>query len=357
MTSRSTDAPDGPVQNLAASNPIDSADSPSLLAIWIWPRFLLFPVLAIVAYPFFILGWGGTSWLATSLWVTSLTYCWFCVGGAFHEASHQTLFRSVAANIWYGRVLGWMIGIPYTVYRETHRRHHAYLNTPEDYELWPYCDPSCSLSFRRMFVWLDLLFGVVTAPYIYGRIYFLRDRRLSEKVRRVIFGEYLGQVGFWVLLGTLLAAIILSLETAPEFRFAWLLPLLCSPMLNTARKFVEHLGMTSSDPFLGTRTVIPRFWPERILSYFNFDIAVHGPHHRYPRAHHYELVGKYRVYEALHLEAQQTHFDSYLTAWTDVLRFLWSAPQTGEHIASQTCSAIVSDSRDDTWGESELEKE
>ena len=46
-----------------------------------------------------------------------------------------------ALSIWTGRLLGTMMFTPYTAYREVHIRHHAYLNTPRDWELWPYSDP------------------------------------------------------------------------------------------------------------------------------------------------------------------------------------------------------------------------
>ena len=126
-----------------------------VIGTWVGPRFLLFPFLAIAAYPFFILGFGGDHWTIQTAWVLSLSYCWFCIGGSLHEAAHHTLFNRESTNVWFGRVLGLMIWIPYTVYKESHRRHHAYLNTSADYELWPYSDPQMSLRFRRFFVWID----------------------------------------------------------------------------------------------------------------------------------------------------------------------------------------------------------
>ena len=297
-----------------------------------WPRFLLFPSLAIALYPLFIMGWGGDAWWVTAGWVTLLTYCWFCVGGSFHEAAHQTLFRNPAINLWMGRVLGIMIGIPYTAYRETHRRHHAYLNTTGDYELWPYSDPRISLAFRRLFVWVDLAGGVITAPFIYGRIYWTGDRRLSPEVRRMITFEYLLMAIVWTAgLGLLVFAALRAGFRWEQFQFVWLLPLILSPVVNTVRKFVEHLGMTSTDPLLGTRTIaFGNLWT-RLLNYFNFDIAVHGPHHRYPRAQHYELSPKLAEYQQAHPDENVPVFSSYLAAVRDMLPSLWTYPATGTH--------------------------
>jgi fatty acid desaturase len=295
-----------------------------------WPRFLLFPALAIVLYVPFVAGWGGEHWLVQTVWVVGLTYCWFCVGGSFHEAAHQTLFRSPTLNAWVGRLLGLMIGIPYTAYRETHRRHHAYLNTPDDYELWPYCDHDRSLAFRRAFVWLDLIGGIVTAPYIYGRIFFSRDPHLSDKVRRTILVEYVTMALIWctAVAGLLYLASHNQYDWR-DFNVVWLLPLILSPVVNTARKFVEHLGMTSTDPMQGTRTIAGGGFVTRLLSYFNFDIAIHGPHHRYPKAHHYELAPKLDQYQKSAPEQSLPVFPSYMAAMVDVLPDLWNNPATG----------------------------
>ena len=35
--------------------------------------------------------------------------------------------------------------------------------------------PAISRTFRRVFVWFDLLFGSFTGAYIYGRIYFHKN--------------------------------------------------------------------------------------------------------------------------------------------------------------------------------------
>lgn len=296
-----------------------------------WPRLLLFPTLAVALYPLFILGWGGDGWLAQSVWVAFLTYCWFCISGSFHETAHHTLFKRPSWNIWFGRVLGMMVGIPYTVFKESHRQHHAYLNTPGDYELWPYSDPNCSLTFRRVFVWIDILGGVFTAPYIYSRIYLNKNSRLSDQVRRVIFWEYVGVVLFWLaMIGGVWALASSTGFQWSHFHIVWILPLVLSAGGNTLRKLVEHLGMTSRDPILGTRTVVPDNFLTRMFCYFNFDIAVHGPHHRYPKRHHYELEPCMRAYIHEHPDHAPL-FSSYLSAFWNMLPCLWTHPATGDH--------------------------
>lgn len=313
----------------SAPAPAAHAGEPSHNHWLFWPRFLLFPLLALVTYPAFVMGWGGDHWLVRAAWVVFLGYCWFCIGGSFHEAAHHTLFKSAALNLWYGRALGLLMGIPYTAYRESHRRHHAYLNTPGDYELWPYSDPRCSLAFRRAFVWLDLLGGIVTAPVIYTRIYFTNDPRLPRDARRQIFHELLANVIFFAL--PVVLFVNWSRQTGGSFDPVWMLPLVLSPFFNTCRKFVEHLGLSSTDPLLGTRTIAEGNFVTRWFSYFNFDIAIHGPHHRYPRAQHFELEGKLQACRDKHETPEAFPvFSSYLAALGHVVPSLWTNPATGD---------------------------
>jgi fatty acid desaturase len=305
-------------------------------------RFMAFPILTIVLYPLFIFGVGSDHFCIQGVWVIVLTYCLFCVGGSFHEAVHETLFLNPATNRTVGRAIGVFIGIPFTVFKETHRQHHACLNTPGDYELWPYSDPAKSLTFRRTFVWLDLCLGIVTAPWIYGRIYFSRDSALKPEVRNTIRMEYLSIVAVWLIL---LGGLVLILHRRgydwQQFDPVWLLPLLLSPVLNTARKFVEHLGLTSRDPLLGTRTVVGGNWFSRLSRYLNFDIAVHGPHHRYPKARHFELAPRLRAYQQQHTEVHVPVFRSYLSAFLHTLPYLWKNPATGDHTAVSSSQNIA----------------
>jgi fatty acid desaturase len=320
---------------MSATTPISSPDNiqhESQLVFWL--RFLAFPALAILLYPPFVMGYGGSSPFVRMAWVILLTYCWFCVGGAFHESTHETLFKSPRANRWVGRLIGLMIAIPYTVYRETHRRHHACLNTAGDYELWPYSDPTTSLGFRRVFVWFDLIFGIVTAPHIYGRIYFSKDPKLKPEARGAIFFEYIATAIFG-------ASIVLGLATFgnangfdwSQFDPVWLLPMLLSPVVNTIRKFVEHLGLCSEEPLMGTRTIVGGSLLSRALRFLNFDIAVHGPHHRYPKARHFELAPRLQEYLQQNPDQEVPVFRSYSSAVWDTLPYLWKNPATGKGAA------------------------
>lgn len=298
-------------------------------------RFLLFPLVSVVGYVGFISGVGGDSLIARLAWSVFLGVCWACVAGSFHEAVHQTIGRWRNANIWFGRIVGSFLFIPYSAYRETHIRHHAYMNTADDFELWPYSKPGTSLAFRRTFAILNLLLAVVSEPIVYGRIYFKRKNcPLSAAARRTIGREYLGAVAFW---GTvILVAIALTMTGTIDWRRfdpMWLLPMQIAATINVFRKFVEHLGMESTEPFLGTRTIIGNNPVTRLCSYFNFELDVHGPHHRYPKAPHFELESKLIEFRQKHPDAKVPVFSTYLAAALDTLPCIWLNPGVGQNAA------------------------
>ncbi len=295
-----------------------------------WPRFLLFPVAAVGGYLAVLTPLAEQqAWMVVG-WVIVLSYCWFCMAGSFHEAAHGSLFRTKWLNEMYGQLVGIFVMIPFSVFRATHRMHHAYLNTPQDYELWPYCDPSKSLSFRRAFVWLDVFLGVITAPIIYGRIYFRGSARLTVSERRWIPWEYAAVNLFW---GSLVAGVVLAVEWGlyqpAWFHLCYLLPLLISPMINTLRKFVEHLGMDSIDQVQGTRTIAGKNWWTSLTSYFLFDISVHGPHHRYPKVRGEHLKQKLQDMQEQHPDRPIPVFPTYWAAIRDTLPALWHNPAVG----------------------------
>lgn len=254
------------------------------------------------------LKWPSGHIAVEALFTLITAYGMLCYTSCLHEAIHQTLFRIPRLNVMLGRLIGTPIFIPYTAYRETHIRHHAYLNTPDDWELWPYATPGTSLTFRRVFVWLDLLLGLFTSPVIYGRIFFHSHSPLqSRELRRAVWYEYGLSVVFW----TVLLGLLISFDAAQVSVRAWLVPALLSGMLQTGRKLTEHLGMASFDPLLGTRTVVGRSWFTRFCSLLNFDIFVHGPHHRYPRLPHAKLATKMAEHADAEPETKFPVFSSY----------------------------------------------
>lgn len=300
------------------------AEQEALEDKWTWIRFQFFPggVLGIWALA---TQWPNAEWPTTASWLLFAGYCFFCWTSCFHETAHQTLTGNRRTSIWLGRLLGTAMWVPYTAYRESHIRHHAYLNKPHDWELWPYSDPSTSVWFRRAFVWFDFFLGAIAAPVTYGRLYWSRKTPLDPKVLRVIGWEYVGMVAFW---GVVLSAVHLA-DAWGGFLRGWIAPLFLAGMLQNGRKFTEHIGMASYDPMQGTRTVVGANWFTKICTYLNFDIFVHGPHHRHPRVAHRKLRELMHDYVEKAPELQYPMFRSYWRATWDMLPYLFKNPGVG----------------------------
>jgi fatty acid desaturase len=263
----------------------------------------------------------GSHPLTIAMLTAATAYFMFCWTSCFHECAHQTLSSARWVSVWFGRLIGTVMLVPYTVYRESHIRHHAFLNKPTDWELWPYADPSASLTFRRCFVWLDLVLGSITAPIIYARIYFHPRSPIHDPaIRRAIRNELLCIGCFW---GALIAYVTWYGHW-PAFTRSWLIPWLIAGFLQTGRKLTEHLGMPSYDPLLGTRTVMGPNWLTRFGSYVNFDIFIHGLHHRHPRVAHTELRKKMWGYVVTNPTTHYPVYKTYGHATWSMLPFLWN---------------------------------
>ncbi|HAB14692.1 MAG TPA: fatty acid desaturase [Planctomycetaceae bacterium] len=289
-----------------------------------------------VGYP----GWLSSDRLVTPTWwlatyTLAVSYFIFCWTSAYHETVHQTLSAHNNFNKHLGRIIGTVVLIPYTVYRETHITHHAYLNRPTDWELWPYSDPNRGRGFRRAFAMFDLLFGFCGAIIIYGRIFWSKNSPLSESSRRLIRREYLASAICWSGL-----AVYLTLShTWLDFLQVWWIPLTIAGFLQTMRKFTEHLGMASFDPLLGTRTVRGRNWLTRITSFLNFDIFVHGPHHRHPRVAHTSLGELMDDYVDANPERDLPVYPTYARATLAMLPWLVRNPGVGVNVGAADPSA------------------
>ena len=275
--------------------------------------------------------WPIDAPLVRLTWTCFTAYFLFCWTSCFHETAHQTLTRWRWLDITIGRLLGTLMYVPYTVYRESHIRHHAYLNRPNDWELWPYSNPTYSRTFRRVFVVLDICFGFIAAPFIYGRIFFHPDSPLKNAgLRRTIKYEYWGIILFWGYV------FCKSTYTGGWLWYAhvWLVPHWIAGMFQTIRKLTEHLGMASYDPMLGTRTVVGRNWITRLGSFMNFDIFIHGPHHRHPKLAQNRLKGKMEEYLADNPETKYPVYPSYLQATIAMMPYLVTNPGIGMNVGA-----------------------
>ncbi|GAB5440299.1 MAG: hypothetical protein Fues2KO_06480 [Fuerstiella sp.] len=292
-------------------------------------RFLAFPCLAFGGQWLWMQQHDPTSW-SSLVWIPVLTYCWFCVGGLSHELIHQNLPPGPIASRVLGNTIGFAIGIPYTVYREVHMRHHAYLNTPLDWELWPYSDPHASLKFRRMFLGFDLLCGSLATPLIWGRICFSRRSPAKPEMIRRMQREYAMMFAAWLATAAWLTwQVNAGMIQLSKAMLIYSLPLVLAANCNSIRKIMEHVGTSSLDPLQGTRTIIGRSWVTRLLSFFDFDLSVHGPHHRYPKLSHDNL--KNRMQELRQQDPDRSYpiYSSFTAALWDTAKAVWKNPGVG----------------------------
>lgn len=317
---------------------IEQRNQPESIALATVPRFIFGPValLAILALAF---PWPSGHWAVKLGWTMIASYGLFCWTSCFHEAVHQTLCGSKTFSIYLGKFLGTMMFVPYHSYRESHIRHHAYLNKSTDWELWPYSDPQAALWFRRLYCWLEIPCGVFTSPYVYSRIYFHKDSPIQDPMIRLeIRNEYIVIVLVWsAILGT-----VTYTQTWPIFIAAWVVPHLIAGVYQTFRKFTEHLGMQSYDPLLGTRTVIGNGWITKAATYLNFDIFVHGPHHRHPRYRHDALCDRMEEYQQENPELKYPVFPTYWHAILDVLPVLVFNPGVGMNAGAAAPAGEIS---------------
>lgn len=288
------------------------------------PLYVLFPLgvlgLYSLAFP-----WPVDTVPVYLCWLAFTTFIFFCYTSCFHETAHQTLSQSATLSIIAGRILGTLMFTPYSVYRESHIRHHAYLNKPTDFELWPYSDPNSSIWFRRLFVWVDLALGVITSPIVYGRTFFHPSSPIRNPgVRRAVYWEYAGIVVFW-------AGVIAACWAYDGWYLlltVWVLPHWLAGIMQTGRKLTEHLGMASYDPLKGTRTVVADNWFTRLCTWMNFDIFVHGPHHRHPKVAHHQLHTKMQEYKDKSGDEFPIFANYRRAAWA-MFPFLFSNPGVG----------------------------
>jgi fatty acid desaturase len=254
------------------------------------------------------------AWIvAVTLALAYFQYCWTSI---FHEDVHLALYRARWHNVFNGTIVGTLLMVPFSLYRQVHIRHHNRMNTPDDWELWPYTDPAASLTFRRVFAVLDVLFGAWVGPYIYGRMFWVPGSPLRDPVvRRRIGWEYVLIIVFW---GTLLAAVAMN-GWWREFSLAYVLPAWVTGMLQTLRKFVDHLGLPAGEALHGCRTIVSGSVPGRLVDWTSFDISVHGLHHRYPQMPHGNLA---RAAELARDNPGAPIFTSHLQAFRHMLPHL-----------------------------------
>ena len=92
--------------------------------------------------------------------------------------------------------------------------------------------------------------------------------------------------------------------------------------------------MKSYDPLLGTRTVVGQNIVTRLCTFLNFDIFVHGPHHRHPRVSHDQLEQLTRQYMADDQYKDLPVYSTYASAARDMVPWMFVNPGVGVNVGA-----------------------
>ncbi len=87
------------------------------------------------------------------------------------------------------------------------------------------------------------------------------------------------------------------------------------------------------------RTVLGRNLFTRSSTYLNFDIFIHGPHHRHPRIAHNQLGNKMKDYIERNPDQEFPLFSTYVHATGQMVPFLFKKPGVGMNVGGPPPSA------------------
>jgi fatty acid desaturase len=244
----------------------------------LWPLIIVSLALSVVAarlpgdyWPVLLLVWAA---LGTILFVFVLT---------FHDASHDRLHPVRWMNDAIGHLMGSLMFIPLDVYRHAHARHHAYLCTRKDPELWPFNEPSAPRWLRVLAALCEIVLGAVYSPFLFLRSVLQGDLVPGE--RALIIRGYLGCAATWGFI--LFAAYEYDLWRLLVVMA--LVPMAISGALQTLNKYMQHLGLHGRTVLGLTRTVVDEHEAGELVSSAMFYNDYHGTHHRYARIPYYNL--------------------------------------------------------------------
>jgi fatty acid desaturase len=202
---------------------------------------------------------------------------------AFHDASHDRLHPVHRMNEVFGHIAGTLMFIPLNVYRHAHARHHAYLGTQGDPELWPFNVPGSSRALRIGAAFGEIFLGVVYSPFLFLRSVLLGD--LAPGERKLIARGYAACAIVW----TAILAITYDLNLWWLLLVTSIVPMAISGFMQTLNKYTQHLGLHGRTVLGLTRTVVDEHPATEVVSSAMFYNDYHGTHHRYAKIPYYNL--------------------------------------------------------------------
>jgi fatty acid desaturase len=218
----------------------------------------------------------GRIWLSAAL-IFVIAHLMHAHMIAFHEAAHRSLSANPFLNDVFGRFVGFCGLESLSLYRAAHYFHHTYLSSERDEEFWPFVVPGSSIWLRRAAAASELILGLFHTPAMFLRTFLRKGSPIrNPRVRFNIWVDLLLVACGWLAV----LAIIAWTRTWYWFCFLYLIPALFAGFMQSLRKYVEHMGLTSGSVLGSTRSVVSPGILGRLLSFSMFHEPYHGVHHQ-----------------------------------------------------------------------------
>lgn len=200
-----------------------------------------------------------------------------------HDCGHKAAFQSDLANLWVGRFFAWFIFMPFTVFTELHRRHHAHLSDPKrDPDEWFYVAGKKWLFLRESlfmprFIWLSLTNDF--SAKVKGRV--VRELLFNAiSMGLVLHLLWINDLQMIVWLGFIFPMLILAIIINPISRGYEHFPLASMARSDPRRRDIRFNTVTVKNVVIGF------LWA---------NINYHVEHHLYPRVPFYRLPLLHRM--------------------------------------------------------------
>jgi fatty acid desaturase len=237
---------------------------------------------------------------------------------ALHDATHETLCPCWPVNEAIGIFIGTLGLIEFSLFRVVHHTHHSYLGTERDEELWPFVNVEVPRWRRRLAAFLELTCGLAYTPFLLLRAFLRKGSTIRHPgTRRRIWLELALMVAVWT-----------AILTATAYYHAWdillvayVIPAFVAGNLQSARKYIEHMGLCGGKILECTRTVIPQTALGRLVAFTLFHEPYHGVHHKYARLPHAALPQFSSILEPIGA-TEIPPFPNYRSAFLDMLTSL-----------------------------------
>ena len=201
-----------------------------------------------------------------------------------HDCMHGSAFRADFFNRVWGRIYATSFTMTFTVNRQTHMRHHAYVSDPER-------DPDeYYFGARLRNIWLRL--------WRYYEWYtHIALTRYGKKVRNTVLIEQGINLALWAVVHVVLFSLGMGIKALYIF---WLPLAFVALVLNPITRGYEHSPITlypKGDPRRRDMSMNAITVSNPVYGWLCANISFHVEHHAYPRCPFYNLQKLHRIFQ------------------------------------------------------------